>query len=124
MKIPSRLLGVCLISWVCALPLQGFADTPDKPVQPKHPAKAAPRAPLSKPQTVDTVVSPVSKPLVKPTKPPVITAVAPKQPIGPAGAKSGIIFVGGKPVGGNYGALNPQPIPPGRPVPVDPIHRD
>jgi hypothetical protein len=56
--------------------------------------------------------------------PPVVTAVAPKQPVGPAGAKSGIIFVGGKPVGGNYGALNPQPIPPGRPVPVDHIHRD
>ena len=125
MKIPSRLLGACLISWTCALPLQGLADTPDKPVQPKHPAKAAPRAPLSKPGVTDsTVLSPAAKAFVKPTKPPVVTAVAPKQPIGPSGAKSGIIFVGGKPVGANDGALNTQPIPPGHPVPVDPTHRN
>jgi hypothetical protein len=124
MKIPSRLLSVCLISWACASPLQGFADTPDKPVQPKQPAKAAPRAPLSKPQVMDRVVSPVTQPLVKPTKPAVVTAVTPRQPVGPAGAKRGIIFVGGKPVGANDGALNPQPIPPGSPGPVDPFHRN
>jgi len=70
------------------------------------------------------VLSPAAKAFVKPTKPPVVTAVAPKQPIGPSGAKSGIIFVGGKPVGANDGALNTQPIPPGHPVPVDPTHRN
>lgn len=107
MKIRSRLLGMCLIWSACASPLLGFADTPDKPVQPKHPAKAAPRAPLSKPQVMDSVVSPASKLLVKPAKPPVVTAVSPKRP-----------------VGANNGALNTQPIPPGTPVPVDPIHRN
>ena len=116
MKICSRLLIVLLSGLIGSLPAASFADAP----QPKTPPKAAPRAPLTKPVFAETSVkSPATPVMVKPAKPPVVTAVAPKSPIAPVGQK-GIIFVGGKP-GDGKAALNPQPIPPGKANPGDPI---
>ncbi len=54
-----------------------------------------------------------------PSKPLVVTAVAPKGPI--PGGKQSIIFVGGKAQSGGDAALNPQPIPPGHGGPGAPI---
>jgi hypothetical protein len=54
-----------------------------------------------------------------PAKPPTITAVAPKGPISPSG-QNDIIFVGGHGQALGDAALNPQPIPPGHPVLVNP----
>jgi hypothetical protein len=85
---------------------------------PHRPAKAAPNAPLAKPAFVATVVK-QSAVAPLPTKPTVVTAVAPKHPI--SGTHRSIIFVGGKPRSGNNVELNPQPIPPGRGGPGDPI---
>lgn len=83
--------------------------------QPKHPAKAAPP---TRPLVAQTVVK-LPTAAVTPTKPPVVTAVAPRTPL--TGPERGIIFVGGKPQGGGDAALNPQPIPPGHVNPGDPI---
>jgi len=116
MKIPSHLLKVSLFGMICAFSAAAFADAP----QPKIPPKAPPRAPLTKPLFAETSVkSPATSTTVKPPKPPVATAVAPKFPAAPVGQK-GIIFVGGKP-GDGKAALNPQPIPPGKAGPGDPI---
>ncbi|HEX3913350.1 MAG TPA: hypothetical protein VHW71_07580 [Steroidobacteraceae bacterium] len=81
-----------------------------------RPAPAAPAAPLVK---LKTAVAPVNPNLATlPKKPPVVTAVAPKTVL--PGTQHGIIFVGGKPSGGDA-ALNPQPIPPGHAGPGDPV---
>jgi hypothetical protein len=118
MKIPMRLLAISFLGIACAVPFAGFAEEPVKHV----PRQAAPSAPLSKPVVVGTPVKSMATSLsLRPTKPPVATAVTPKLPTAPSGTKRGIIFVGGKP-GDAKGSLNPQPIPPGHPVPVDPIH--
>jgi hypothetical protein len=55
-----------------------------------------------------------------PPEPVTVTAVAPKGPINPG--KHAIIFVGGHTQSGGDSALNPQPIPPGHPVLVNPPH--
>jgi hypothetical protein len=92
MNAPNAWMALAL---VCATLLSGasLAQT-----QPKHPAKA----PL-------------------PAKPPTMTAVAPKGPISPGG-QNDIIFVGGHVQTLGYAALNPQPIPPGHPVLINPPH--
>jgi hypothetical protein len=116
MKIPSQLIAASLLGMVW-LPAASFADVPIKHV----PAKAPPPASLDKPVAVRTVIKPpVGTTTTNSPKPPVVTAVAPKFPVSPAG-QHGIIFVGGKP-GGGKSALNPQPIPPGHGGPGDPIH--
>ena len=115
MKNPSRLIAASLLGLICSLPVASFADVPVKHV----PAKAPPKAPLTKPLAVSTVVKQPITVTTKPPKPPVVTAVAPKFPVSPAG-QHGIIFVGGKP-GDGKSALNPQPIPPGRGGPGDPV---
>jgi hypothetical protein len=117
MKISPRLLAASLLGITCSFSSAGFAQVP----QPKTPPKAAPRAPLTKPVFAETSIkSPATSFVVKPPKPPLATAVAPKFPAAPLGQK-GIIFVGGKP-GDGKAALNPQPIPPGKVNPGDPIH--
>ena len=117
MKKPSQLIVASLLGLICSLPVASFADVPVKHV----PGKAPPPAPLTKPVLATTVVKPpVGTVTTKPPKPPVVTAVAPKFPVSPAG-QHGIIFVGGKPSDGKA-ALNPQPIPPGHGGPADPVH--
>jgi hypothetical protein len=104
-------VSVCAMVGLCAA---ASAQIP----QPKHPAKAAPSAPLTKPLVAETVVK-LPTAAVAPTKPPVVTAVAPRTPLTAPGRS--IIFVGGKPQSGGDAALNPQPIPPGHVNPGDPI---
>ena len=116
MKKPSNLLAASLLGLACSLPIASFADVPVKHV----PAKAPPKAPLTKPVVERSVIKqPTTTMTTKPPKPPVVTAVAPKYPVSPAG-QHGIIFVGGKP-GDGKSALNPQPIPPGHGGPGDPV---
>jgi hypothetical protein len=103
----------------CAMVSLGTGASAQIP-QPKHPAKAAPSAPLTKPLVAETVVK-LPTAAVVPTKPPVVTAVAPRTPLTGPGPRRSIIFVGGKPQGGGDAALNPQPIPPGHVNPGDPI---
>ena len=116
MRIPSQLIAASLLGMVCSLPAASFADVPVKHV----PAKAPPPAPFVKPIAEKTVIKPPVGITTKPPKPPVVTAVAPKFPVSPVGQQHGIIFVGGKP-GDGKSALNPQPIPPGRGGPGDPV---
>ena len=116
MKKTSQLIAASLLGLACSLPAASFADVPVKHV----PAKAPPKAPLTKPLAVSTVVKLPVATATKPSKPPVVTAIAPKFPVSPAG-QHGIIFVGGKP-GDGKSALNPQPIPPGHGGPGDPVH--
>jgi hypothetical protein len=95
-------------------PLLAMSQTPTKHV----PAKATP--PASHSLTATSIVQNSSLTKAAPTKPRVVTAVAPKPVVGPT--QKGIIFVGGKPSPGSKSALNPQPIPPGRGGPGDPVH--
>lgn len=90
-KVP-KILSLAAVCAVAALSMNAIAQVPVKP----RPGKAA----LTK-------------------KPPIVTAVAPKAVV-PGGTTHGIIFVGGKTKSSGDSALNPQPIPPGRP-PVDPV---
>lgn len=94
-------------------PLLAMGQTPAKHV----PAKAPP-APHT--LTATSVVPNNNLAKAVPPKPRVVTAVAPKPLVGPT--QKGIIFVGGKPAPGSKSALNPQPIPPGRGGPGDPVH--
>jgi hypothetical protein len=117
MKILPQLIAASLLATVCTLPLVSRADPPAKHV----PQKATPPAHAT-PIVAESLVrqSPIAQ-NVKPPKPRVVTAVAPKFPVSPEN-QHGIIFVGGKPTGGKS-ALNPQPIPPGHGGPGDPIHK-
>ncbi|HEX3948841.1 MAG TPA: hypothetical protein VHW95_03205 [Steroidobacteraceae bacterium] len=114
MKILSQLIAASLLGTVCTVPLVSLADAPAKHV----PQKAAPVH--ATPIVAESLAkqSPIGQ-NVKPPKPRVVTAVAPKFPISAAGPH-GIIFVGGKP-GDGKSALNPQPIPPGHGGPGDPV---
>jgi hypothetical protein len=104
---------------VCALASLSANVTAQVPIRP-HPQKAPPAAPPAMAVTHATLpVSSVAPVLKK--KPPVFIAVAPK-PLVPGGTPHRIIFVGGKIQSTGDSALNPQPIPPGRP-PIDPVVR-
>ena len=84
-----------------------LAQTP-----PKHvPAKAPPAHPLVS-QTASSAVLNSTLRAAPPRRPNVLTA--PRPVVG--GNEKAIIFVGGKT------ALNPQPIPPGRTAPGNPVH--
>ena len=114
MNIHAKLISVAAVCAIASLSTNAIAQVPVK----SHPEKAAPTAPLTKAVTNATLpVSTVTPALLK--KPPVVTAVAPK-PLVPGGTQRRIIFVGGKEKISGDSALNPQPIPPGRP-PVDPV---
>jgi hypothetical protein len=106
-----------LAATFCAMVTLGTGANAQVP-QPKHPAKAAPTAPLTKPLVAVTVAK-LPTAAVAPTKPPVVTAVAPRTPLTAPGRS--IILVGGKPQDGGDAALNTQPIPPGHVKPGDPI---
>ncbi len=101
---------------LCAMSCLAMGVSAQVPVK-SRPAKAAPPAPLTMPLVADSLAK---QPVVAalPKKPPVVTAVAPKTPL--PGNGHSIIFVGGKPQGGDA-ALNPQPIPPGHVSPGNPI---
>jgi hypothetical protein len=113
MNSKRNLIGAATLA-AMMLPFLVLAQTPAKHV----PAKATPPAPHT--LTATAVVPNNSLVRKSPTKPTVVTAVAPKPLVGPT--QKGIIFVGGKPSPGSKSALNPQPIPPGRGNPGDPVH--
>jgi hypothetical protein len=110
MNIRARAAAAATFCAMVSLCTAAGAQAP----QPKHPAKAAPP---TRPLVAETVVK-LPTATVVPAKPPVVTAVAPRMPLTTPGRS--IIFVGGKPQGGDA-ALNPQPIPPGHVNPGDPI---
>jgi hypothetical protein len=114
MKLHSKAASAATLCAIFAMPLVAVAQVPIAP----HQKKAAPPAPLTKPAIVGTDVRRIGGTPLLPPKPPIATAVVPWHPL-PDNHRS-IIFVGGKPQGGSQVELNPQPIPPGHVVLVDP----
>jgi hypothetical protein len=114
MSIHAKVISVAALCAIASLSADVIAQVPIKP----HPQKAAPTAPLARAVTNATVPISTVTPVLK-KKPPVYTAVVPK-PLVPGGTPHRIIFAGGKTMSNGDSALNPQPIPPGRP-PVDPV---
>lgn len=114
MNIRAKVISVAAVCVIASLSTNVFAQAPVKP----HPQKAPPAAPPARDVTYATLPHSAVTPALK-KKPPVFTAVAPR-PLVPGGTQHRIIFVGGKEKFSGDSALNPQPIPPGRP-PVDPV---
>jgi hypothetical protein len=114
MSIHAKLISIVAVCAIASLSTSVIAQVPVKP----HPEKAPPAAPPARDVTYATLPRSTVTPLLK-KKPQVFTAVAPK-PLVPGGTPRRIIFVGGKTMSSGDSALNPQPIPPGRP-PVDPV---
>jgi hypothetical protein len=116
MKCQIKMLSAAAL---CALIIAPVIAVAQPPAKPQRPAKATPPA-LIKPEVVATPLRTSNLLAVPPTKPKVVTALAPWHPV--TGTPRSIIFVGGKPQGGSNVELNPQPIPPGHVAPGDPQH--
>ena len=117
MKFHIKVVSAAALCAMVSMQLIVMAQVPIVP----HPKKAAPTAPLTKPAVAEIALRPSGIAPLLPPKPPVVTAVAPWQPV-PAAHRS-IIFVGGKPQTGSDVELNPQPIPPGHSLAVGPTQR-
>jgi hypothetical protein len=116
MSIHAKMISLAAVCALASLSTSVIAQIPVKP----HPQKAPPTAPPARDVTYATLPVSTVTPVLK-KKPPVFTAVTPK-PLVPGGTPHRIIFVGGKNQSSGDSALNPQPIPPGRP-PIDPVVR-
>jgi hypothetical protein len=116
MNIHAKTIALAVVCALASLSTSALAQVPVRP----HSEKAPPPAPRARDVTHATLPVSTVTPVLK-KKPPVYTAVTPK-PLVPGGTPHRIIFVGGKNQSSGDSALNPQPIPPGRP-PIDPVVR-